>query len=213
MFYYRIKLFTKSNIEVLNMIKINGKPVYLDGIDDNTPDNYTRRVFNQLLHQRQLSLTNLVAMYNGASTPENKTTTQNISNKLTRNSMKFRDLVELADFAGYDVNFVSRQDSNAEPQPEESRSIRKSYSMGIPEESLNDAIFKGAEIIKGVNFPKILVAGERALEASQWIQQYLDDGMSELEEMTVLMTSGQLFNVIAKPADVPAYMAGRQRKK
>lgn len=194
------------------MIKINNEVINIDDLNDES-SNYIRTIFKQLLDKQRLSLKAVVESYNELF-PEHQTTPQNISNKLTRDAMKFRDVVELAEAAGYDIKFVSHKDKVSDDEPQmEYRGVRKSYTIAAPDDSLADAIFKGLETIKGVNFPKILVAGERALEASQWIQQYLDDGMSELEEMTVLMTSGQLFNVIAKPADVWLSADGKPNKR
>lgn len=182
------------------MIKIDGNPVYLEGIDDNTPDNYTRRVFNQLLHHQQLSLTNLVAMYNGASTPENKTTTQNISNKLTRNSMKFHDFIELADFAGYDVNFVSR---NSRPLGKSS-DIRDSLIIPQGEVlkttgvSFTTLLSEGCAMISGVNFPQILFAGRNADKAAEWVQSQLKEDISEELETIIIYSSNLKFETLAK---------------
>lgn len=184
------------------MIKINNEVINIDDLNDES-SNYIRTIFKQLLDKQRLSLKAVVESYNELF-PEHQTTPQNISNKLTRDAMKFRDVVELAEAAGYDIKFVSHKDKESDDEPQrEYRDVeRRRYTISSHDDSLADAIFKGLETIKGVNFKKIMVAGERALDASQWILSFLNDGMSELEEMTVLMTAGEFFNVIAKPADI-----------
>ncbi len=199
-----------------DMIKIsyNGivEQISLDGLDE-TKTNYIRAIFRELMHRRNISLRELIDEYNKIF-PEHTTTSQNISNKLTRDAMKFRDVVELAEAMGYDIAFVEKDGltrvnpaDSTETDDDPPRITPKVDSMQIEmmprldyhDDSLNSAVAQGFEMVEGFNFKKILVAGERALEASFWIKEYIEDGMTELEEMTVLMTASQLFDIVAKP--------------
>lgn len=41
--------------------------------------------------------------------PESLTTTQNISNKLTRQTIKYSEVLEIADIIGFQINWVKKQ--------------------------------------------------------------------------------------------------------
>lgn len=49
------------------------------------------------------TLTNIVNSMNKARSEDEQTTTQNISNKLTRGTIKYSEVLEIADIIGYKI--------------------------------------------------------------------------------------------------------------
>lgn len=53
------------------------------------------------------TLTNIVKVLNERH-PEQPTTTQNISNKLSRGTIKYSEVKEIADIIGFEINWMSK---------------------------------------------------------------------------------------------------------
>lgn len=54
------------------------------------------------------SLVDIVAKMNESRSEENKTTPQNISNKLTRGTIKYSEIKEIAEIIGYKIVWVRK---------------------------------------------------------------------------------------------------------
>lgn len=55
------------------------------------------------------TLTDIVKVLNEKH-PTNQTTTQNISNKLTRGTIKYSEVKEIADIIGFKIEWLSKKD-------------------------------------------------------------------------------------------------------
>ena len=81
------------------MIKINNSVFEYEG-----NDTFSYMIFKWLMKEAGLNLKTAVEKFNAAY-PEEKTTPQNISNKLTRDSMKLNEFVKFAEVFGYTIYF------------------------------------------------------------------------------------------------------------
>lgn len=80
------------------MIKIDSKRIEVSGINI---------LFKELLKHQRTTLTKVVKKRNELY-PSETTTTQNISNKLSRETMRAMELFEFAELMGYDICFTTK---------------------------------------------------------------------------------------------------------
>lgn len=66
-----------------------------------------RKRFKALLLEEDTTITDLVNLYNEAN-PEEPITRQNLTNKLSRQTLQYKELIKLVDVLGYDVTFTKR---------------------------------------------------------------------------------------------------------
>lgn len=66
-----------------------------------------RKRFKALLLENDISITDLVNRYNEAN-PTEPITRQNLTNKLSRQTLQYKELIALVDVIGYDVTFTKR---------------------------------------------------------------------------------------------------------
>ena len=55
-------------------------------------------------------LTDIVSEYNKRLSVDEKTTTQNISNKLTRGTIKYNEVKVIADIIGYKIEWINKKE-------------------------------------------------------------------------------------------------------
>lgn len=68
--------------------------------------NIIRNEVKSKLAESGYSLTYVVEQMNKSRDEEHKTTTQNISNKLTRGTIKYSEIKEIANIIGYKIKWV-----------------------------------------------------------------------------------------------------------
>ena len=68
--------------------------------------NNIRNEVRSKLAESGYSLTYVVEQMNKSRDEEHKTTTQNISNKLTRGTIKYSEIREIADIIGYKIKWI-----------------------------------------------------------------------------------------------------------
>lgn len=68
--------------------------------------NNIRNEVKSKLAESGYSLTYVVEQMNKKRDEEHKTTTQNISNKLTRGTIKYSEIKEIADIIGYKIKWI-----------------------------------------------------------------------------------------------------------
>ncbi len=69
-------------------------------------DNRIRNEIKGYIANSGWSLTNIVKELNAHKSEEEQTTTQNISNKLTRGTIKYSEVLEIAEIIGYKVKWI-----------------------------------------------------------------------------------------------------------
>ena len=72
----------------------------------NPNDNKIRNEIKGYIANSGWSLTNIVNELNSHRSEEEQTTTQNISNKLTRGTIKYSEVLEIAEIIGYKITWI-----------------------------------------------------------------------------------------------------------
>ena len=166
------------------MIKINNSVFEYEG-----NDTFSYMLFKWLIKEAGLNLKTAVEKFNAAY-PDEQTTPQNISNKLTRDSMKLNEFVKFAEVFGFTIYF----DDGKIPanQPEQKKDLK-------PNQNYYELLIAGFTSCKSINYKAVIIAGANAQAAAEWIESNLTDGMSEPEELLLLVSAKQEFNVDCKP--------------
>lgn len=166
------------------MIKINNSVFEYEG-----NDTFSYMLFKWLIKEAGLNLKTAIEKFNAAY-PNEQTTPQNISNKLTRDSMKLNEFVKFAEVFGYTIYF----DDGKIPvnQPEQKKDFK-------PNQNYYELLIEGFTSCKSINYKAVIIAGANAQAAAEWIESNLTDGMSEPEELLLLVSAKQEFNVDCKP--------------
>ena len=76
-------------------------------------ENITRAKIKAFLASNGTTLTDVVKVMNERH-PDEPTTQQNLTNKLARETIKFKEVVEIADILGYDIAFKKRNGKDTE---------------------------------------------------------------------------------------------------
>ena len=184
-------------------IVINTKP---------TNKQVTYSIIKALCHAKQISMAELVRRRNTLH-PDEPTTPQNLSNKLSRDTLKVTEFLELLNIMGYDrvicvesptnkglVDYAGNplkretqptNDSPVEPQKRLIESqVQKSYA---------ELIAEGYCEVKTINFQSAIVAGKLCEDAAAWIESNLFDGMDETQEVVLYLAASRQFQVKVKP--------------
>lgn len=170
----------------LKMIKVNGNAPDLS-TSENKTDNKTRLLLKLLMRDAGLSLTKTVKKMNEMH-PELTTTTQNISNKLARDSINFSEFIALAEACGYSINFCKISNT---PKIQESKKTANS--------NYNDLLLDGYADCESINFDLIIIAGANAEQAAKWIKENLDSELNETQEIMLMIAANRQFGVNCKP--------------
>lgn len=67
--------------------------------------NFIRNEIKSYIAQSGWTLTDIIKEYNKSRPPSKQTTTQNISNKLTRGTIKYSEVKEIAQIIGYKITW------------------------------------------------------------------------------------------------------------
>lgn len=167
-------------------VEINGT-LHDFPVSEKESENITRMLMKMLLKDSGLSLTKAVKKLNEIH-PEHKTTTQNISNKLARDTLKFQEFRELAEVCGYQIALNKIGQTHLK-QPK-SKEANKTY---------NDLLIDGYADCESVNFDLIIIAGANAEQAAKWIKENLDSEYNETQEIMLLLAANRQFGVNCKP--------------
>jgi len=68
-----------------------------------------RNEIKAYIAQSGWTLTDIVKIMNNSRSEKEKTTTQNISNKLTRGTIKYSEVKEIADIIGYKIHWSKEE--------------------------------------------------------------------------------------------------------
>lgn len=168
------------------MIKINNSVFEYEG-----NDTFSYMLFKWLIKEAGLNLKSAIEKFNAAY-PEEKTTPQNISNKLTRDSMKLNEFVKFAEVFGYTIYFDDGKIPMNQAEPKkELRYVNMTFY---------DLLAEGFTAVNSINFKTVIVVGAYAEKAAEYIESNLTEGMSEPEELLLLVKAKKEFGVDCKPA-------------
>lgn len=200
------------------MVEINGTPFEYGG-----NDTFAYHLFKALVRDAGFNLKSAIDKFN-IDHPEQRTTPQNISNKLSRDSIKLTEFIKFAESFGYKISFQQINSADAETEatpaksaphripkekdPEEDKPVRAEHKIPRNKPAEKDVkvsyaslLARGYAVCKSINFQGIMIAGKKAEEAAAWIESKINPEMDEMEEMVVIVNANHQFQVLAKPLD------------
>ena len=71
-------------------------------------NNPIKNEIKSIIAKKGLTMTAVVELINNNRDTANKTSVQNLNNKLTRESIKYTEMVELANVLGFDIKWIPR---------------------------------------------------------------------------------------------------------
>jgi len=135
------------------------------------------------------------------------TSAQNIGNKIKRGTVDLMDMIYLAEACGYKISFNQATTSKIhhdfvmsdatipfsgeikEPEPQKKEESKKSYKKYV---------LMGYSAYISNNFGIVTIAGAKADEAAQWLQQN-SDNLDEIEETALMIKANEQFDVLCRP--------------
>lgn len=157
-------------------------------------DNYTRLLVKTMIKQRKTTLTKVVKTLNELH-PDRPTTTQNISNKLARDSLKLVEFVEIAEACGYAFRL----------EPIGGKEVKQTTATAPVSRSPLQDKFKaysayGYATVESPNYGHIVIAGKQAEQAAEYLREHIDSEMTDADELVLCNIVNNRFSVAAKPA-------------
>lgn len=140
-----------------------------------------------LFKDSHLTTREFIALWNKTH-PDNITSEQALSNKLRRDSLRINELWDYLDVLGYSINFEKIE------KPKPKQKVQKPDKR-----KFEDEIQNGMDEVKGVHFKSILIAGENASEAANFLSEHLSENMTDSQELLILLTAIRNYQVMIKP--------------
>lgn len=169
------------------MIKLNGIEPKFDEPKTES-DNETRQLLKMMLKASGLSLSKAVKAMNEEH-PEIKSSTQNISNKLSRDSINFAEFIALASACGFNVNFTTDDYIAPEPNKTEKQS----------DKSFDNLLSEGMADYHSKHFGLVVIAGLESGTAARFITDNIEPDTSKMDELRLMLYCNHRFNVECKP--------------
>ena len=119
---------------------------------------FARTLLKDMLREQGVTLAELSDRHNRENL-DVSTTPQNISNKLTRDTVKLKEFILFSGLLGYDVEFVNK---SSQQKHYDKVLCFESKSHDVECECFNDLLSSGLKIICGKNIPTIIIAGKNA---------------------------------------------------
>ena len=150
-----------------------------------------RDVLKKFLKQQNETLVHVVAIMNERH-PEDKANAQNLTNKLSRNTIRFSEVMEIADILGFEIGFqkIGTQPEPEKPIQEQDKPKKKSGLKTESATAIADRVNTRFYIVSGNYFKEILIIGKNSKEAA--INFNIAIGLKE----TKSKTSGIAFEIM-----------------
>lgn len=184
-----------------------------------------REIIKRFLKERNVTLVHAVELMN-ANHPDETTTSQNLTNKLMRNTIKFSEVMEIADVLGCEICFQEIGAESTAPDltkteeielpdlpivtdelPEKKAQTKEEQAIAILER-----VNTPFTVIRGIYFPEILIIGEKcktaALNLNSSISSNTKKGKSQkgmIGEILLCAYIEGLFDVIIYPCGYEEY--------
>lgn len=170
-------------------IKIEGE--IIDFPDDiyNTNKSISYYLLKLLLKKCGSNLKKVVNILNDKN-PEHKSSPQNLSNKLSNDTLRVKEFLQIIDNLGYSISFYI----NVDVKEQETDSKNCNF-----DDSVSDLILKGYSSCNSVNFKQIVIVGENAIIASIELDKKIKNNMSILDETMAMIDVNNTFNVKCIP--------------
>lgn len=163
-------------------------PTY-EFIDDKPSE---KAIISQMLKVSGLTLTDAIKKHNKLY-PDSSFTAQNVSNKLSRNSLKLHDFAALAESCGFKLTLVNTND-NFVVRPK-----RKTGKIMIKNMQFNQLVDEGYCEARSINWESAIIVGENCNDAAVWLDEHLTDDLTIAGELKLYLDINQLFGVTVKP--------------
>lgn len=164
-------------------------------------------LIKKLCHSAEISMAELVKRRNELH-PNDKTTPQNLSNKLSRDSLKLSEFIELANCAGFKMIFEEIEKDNrlldlqgnpltseSHKEPEEKATIEQEK-----QKTFTELLTDGFCEVQSQNFESAIVAGTKCEKAARWIEANLKEfDYDETQEVMLYIAAARQFKVKVKP--------------
>nr|WP_296961603.1 hypothetical protein [uncultured Mediterraneibacter sp.] len=124
-------------------------------------ENRTRQKIKSFLAMNGCTLKEVVEKMN-ANHPDTPTTAQNITNKLARETIKFSEVVEIAELLGYSVEFIPRNRKMYFPASEERNNKLEQIAVKAEEDVIK---------IPSPNFGETIIYGTNAQAAADQLMK------------------------------------------
>lgn len=167
-----------------NMIYISGYRNSGDGKP------IAKKYVKEMLKARRMSLTTCAKLI-CEHFPEYETTAQNLSNKISRGTLRDFEIAQVAEVCGYNLLLVeaSNDDKNSEKAVHEKRNG-------------NEMVYDGIETSESSNFGVVIFIGKNAHEAADKFNKLKKNGMNAVEELTLCSAIGKELDCKIKPAGI-----------
>ena len=154
----------------------------------------------QVCYSAGISLAELVRRRN-ALHPDDKTTPQNLSNKLSRDSLKLSEFLELVDCAGFRLVFEEVEPAEGLVDLQGNPLTPKSTETNLDKsKTFSELLMDGYCEVKSTNFKSAIVAGAKCEEAAKWIEANLKEfDYDETQEIMLYLAAARQFKVKVKP--------------
>lgn len=179
--------------------------INISKIEESTNISYD--LMKQVCYSAEISLAELVRRRN-ALHPDDKTTPQNLSNKLSRDSLKLAEFMELVNCAGFNMVFEEKEEDNKglvdlqgkplRSKPDEPETAKE--PIAEKSKTFTDLLIDGYCEVKAINFKSAIVAGAKCEEAAKWIEANLKEfDYDETQEIMLYLAAARQFKVKVKP--------------
>lgn len=144
--------------------------------------NYTKFLFKSMLKKCGLTMKQAIESYNLLH-PDKPTSTQNVSNKLERNTLRFYEMIDLLSAIGIEASFkkIGEQSST---KKEESPTQMEPLKMVD---------------IESPNFGLVMICGHDVVKAAESYKRNLTDDIDKTSEQLLCISVGREFNAIVRP--------------
>lgn len=134
-----------------------------------------------------------------ANHPDAPTTAQNITNKLARETIKFSEVMEIAELLGYSVEFIPHNQKVYLPTSEERNNKLEQIAIKAEE---------GIIKIPSPHFGETIICGADAQAAADWLSKELVDDATKAQEILAHRDAMQHFNVEISVSN--SHVAGKE---
>ncbi len=162
-------------------------------------------IMKQVCYSAGISLAELVRRRN-ALHPDDKTTPQNLSNKLSRDSLKLSEFLELVDCAGFRLVFEEVEPAEGLVDLQGNPLTPKSTETNLDKsKTFSELLMDGYCEVKSTNFKSAIVAGAKCEEAAKWIEENINNfDYDETQEIMLYIAAARQFKVKVKPISADA---------
>ncbi len=179
------------------MIRLNGE-VFADDLTSTADTTFSYAIVKRLVKDAGLTLKKVVQILNKDNAE--KTTTQNLSNKLSRDTLKLLEFCRIASACGYDISIHKK---GMPPEGKVDFRPDTTPTPDIPKRALTNGfkslMLQGYTDYPSKNFEAVIIAGAKAQEAAEFIINNLYDGMDETQEVLLMIAANRHYKVLCQP--------------